>query len=139
VVSATVAAQNAIIENNAIVSAGGPGLLLSYTPHTEYETADYSAFDLSFGWDINDMLELRGGITNLFDTDPEATGAQRGYAVDGTPTTQVCPSLGNPPGCLNPFSYGASPPGPARTAGAWTAGYYDTFGRRYFVGLSMRF
>jgi outer membrane receptor protein involved in Fe transport len=139
VVSATVAAQNAIIENNAIVSAGGPGLLLSYTPHTEIETADYNLFDMSFGWDLTDMLSLRGGITNLFDTDPEAQGAQRGYAVDGTPTTQVCPSLGNPPGCLNPFSYGASPPGPARTAGAWTSGFYDAFGRRYFVGLSLRF
>ena len=72
------------------------------------------------------------------DTDPVETGAQLGYQTDGTPTTQVCASLGSPPGCLNPFSYGISPPGPVSSPGTWT-GFYDTLGRRYFVGLSMRF
>jgi outer membrane cobalamin receptor len=133
------ATQQAIIENNEIVTAGGPGILLSYTPSTEIESNDYNLFDLSFGWDINDTLALRGGVTNLFDTDPEVTGAQRGYPVDGTPTTQVCASLGSPPGCQNPFSYGASPPGPVTSPGAWNAGYYDTIGRRFFVGLSLQF
>ena len=58
--------------------------------------------------------------------------------ADGTPTTQVCASIGSPPGCLNPFAYGISPPGPVSSPGTWT-GFYDTLGRRYFVGLSMRF
>jgi outer membrane receptor protein involved in Fe transport len=132
------AEQQAIIQNNAVVSAGGPGLLLSYTPLTDIESDDYNAFDLSFGWDINDTLSLRGGITNLLDTDPVETGEQLGYNVNGTPTTQVCGSIGNPPGCLNPFSYGISPPGPVSSPGTWS-GFYDTLGRRFFVGLSLRF
>ena len=65
--------------NNAAVAAGGPGIMLSYTPTTEFESAEYNLFDLSFGWDINDTLSFRGGITNLFDTEPEMVGGTTGY------------------------------------------------------------
>ena len=132
------ATEQAIKKNNAAVTAGGPGILLSYTPRTDIESDDYSAFDLSFGWNITDKVSLRGGITNLFDTDPVVVGSQTGYSVNGTPTTQVCSSLGNQPGCANPFNYGVSPPGPVTGSGNFGT-YYDTLGRQFFVGMSMHF
>jgi outer membrane receptor for ferrienterochelin and colicin len=136
VVTAAYASQQAIKENNAAVAAGGPGILLGYTPTTEYESEDYSIFDLSFGWNLTDKLSLRGGITNLFDTWPEVVGATTGYptpASGGAPITSICGSLGSPPGCLNPTVYSAT------TSGTYSAGYYDILGRRYFVGMSMQF
>ena len=70
-----------------------PGILLGYTPTTEYESNDYNLFDLSFGWDINDTLSFRGGITNLFDTDPEVVGRARD--IQSAPTWRMSvPSLG---------------------------------------------
>ncbi len=77
------------------MAAGGPGIMLSYTPTTEYESTDYNVFDLSFGWDINDTLSFRGGITNLFDTEPEMVGGTTGYPV-GTDLANVCEGLGFP-------------------------------------------
>jgi len=124
------------------VAAGGPGIMLSYTPTTEYESADYNLFDLSFGWNINDTLSFRGGITNLFDTEPEMVGGSTGYPV-GTDLTQVCEGLGFPngagttpqqsQGCQDPLAY--SLPGYV----SYNPGYYDTLGRRFFVGLSVQF
>ena len=142
VFTAQYATQQAIKQNNASVVAGGPGILLSYTPTTEYESNDYNIFDLSFGWDINDTLSLRGGITNLLDTEPEVVGASTGYPI-GTNLQGVCPALGggtSPPGCQAPLSFsleGAAGGVPA--AGSYQPGYYDTLGRRFFVGLSMQF
>ena len=134
--------QQAIKQNNADVTAGGPGILLSYTPTTEFESNDYSIFDLSFGWNINDMISLRGGITNLFDTEPEVVGASTGYPI-GTNLQGVCPGLGggtSPPGCQAPLAF--SLPGAAGgvpAAGSYQPGYYDTLGRRFFIGMSVRF
>ena len=142
VFTAQYATQQAVKESNAAVSAGGPGILVSYTPTTEYESNDYSIFDLSFGWNINDMISLRGGITNLFDTEPEVVGASTGYPI-GTNLQGVCPGLGggtSPPGCQAPLNF--SLPGAAGgvpPAGAYNPGYYDTLGRRFFLGMSVRF
>jgi len=139
VFTAQYASQQAIKQNNADVSAGGAGILLSYTPTTEYESNDYSIFDLSFGVNVTDSLSLRGGITNLFDTEPEVVGASTGYAV-GTNLPGVCAGLGSPPGCQNPLAYsleGAAGGVPA--GGNYQPGYYDTLGRRFFVGMSLRF
>jgi outer membrane receptor protein involved in Fe transport len=130
--SAGHASQEAIKENNASVAAGGPGILLSYTPSTEIKANSYDVFDLSFGMNFNEKLSLRGGITNLFDTEPEVVGASTGYGTDTT-LGSVCSDLGSPPGCQNPFGY--SLPG----SGSWNPGYYDTMGRRFFVGLGLRF
>ncbi len=118
---------------------GGAGILLSYTPTTEFESNDYSLFDLSFGWNINDTIALRGGITNLFDTEPEVVGATTGYPI-GTDLQGVCAGLGSPPGCQAPLSF--SRPGAAGgvpAMGSYQPGYYDTLGRRFFVGMSVRF
>ena len=143
VFTAQYATQQAIKKNNASVAAGGAGILLGYTPTTEYESNDYNLFDLSFGWDINDTLSFRGGITNLFDTDPEFVGREHGIS-----------NRHQSGGCLSEPRrryLAAGLPSPARLqsdrhggrrAGRWTpynAGYYDTLGRRFFVGLSMQF
>jgi iron complex outermembrane receptor protein len=139
VFTAQYASQQAIKENNATVAAGAPGILLSYTPTTEFESNDYSVFDLSFGWNINDTIALRGGITNLFDTDPEVVGASTGYPTS-TNLQGVCASLGSPPGCQNPLAF--SLPGAAGgvpAMGNYNPGYYDTLGRRFFLGMSVRF
>jgi outer membrane receptor protein involved in Fe transport len=132
VYTAAYASQQAIKKNNASVAAGGPGILLSYQPTTEYQSNSYSLFDLSFGWNINDTISLRGGITNLLDTEPEVVGASTGYPV-GTNLAGVCGSLGSPPGCQNPVAYSLE------GTGTWNPGYYDTLGRRFFIGMSMRF
>jgi outer membrane receptor protein involved in Fe transport len=135
VFSAGYATQQAQKANNAAVAGGAPGILLSYTPTTEYESDDYNIFDLSFGWNINDTLSFRGGITNLFDTEPEMVGGSNGYPV-GTNLTGVCAASGGgtaPPGCTNPFGY--SLPGFV----SYNPGYYDTLGRRFFLGLSVQF
>jgi outer membrane receptor protein involved in Fe transport len=97
VVTALYALEEATKENNARVAGGGAGILLGYTPTTEFESDDYSIFDLSFGWSITDTLSFRGGITNLFDTEPETVGASTGYPVGTTLSgaSGVCASLGS--------------------------------------------
>lgn len=131
VVSAAKASQQAIIDHNSGVAASGSGSFLGYTPSTEVKADSYSVFDLSFNWNINDLITLRGGINNLLDEDPVITGQTRGYPV-GTDLTAVC---GGAPGCQNPtnFSLGVS------GAGMTNGGYYDTIGRRWFMGIKATF
>ncbi|HHX82819.1 MAG TPA: TonB-dependent receptor, partial [Pseudomonadaceae bacterium] len=76
--SAGYASQQAIIENNARVAGGAPGMILSYTPTTEVKTDSYNIFDLAANWNINENITLRGGITNLFDEEPPRSGSSRG-------------------------------------------------------------
>src|SRR5690606_36115435 len=128
--TAAYATQLATIQNNLAVAAGGPGQIFSYTPTTEMKTDSYDIFDLAFNWNINEMLTLRGGITNLFDTDPARTGRSTGYPV-GTDLAAVCD--GAAPGCQQP--QGFSLPG----VGGFSPGYYDTLGRRFFLGMNVRF
>jgi outer membrane cobalamin receptor len=133
------ASLQAVIENNARVSAGGPGMLLSYTPATggpnqdaratEIEADSYSIFDLSFNYDITDTIRIRGGITNLIDEDPVEVGSMAGYAP-GTDLSAIC---GGAPGCVAPTSPTLA------TTGPFNGGYYDTLGRRYFLGFDVRF
>jgi iron complex outermembrane receptor protein len=133
--TAEYASEQAIIANNARVAAGGSGTILSYTPGTgntdspEIKTDSYSVFDLAFNWDFTDSLSLRAGITNLFDDAPAESGSTSGYPA-GTNFAAVC---GGAPGCV-------APTGPAlRETGTFNGGYYDTLGRRYFVGLEVNF
>ena len=65
----------------------------------------WTNFDFFAGYTINDRYQLRGGIENLFDTDPSVVGA--------TPTDS--------------------------NSNATLPGYYDTLGRRAFVGVKMVF
>jgi iron complex outermembrane receptor protein len=132
VYTAGYASQQAIIANNASVASGGPGLLLSYTPSTEIESDSYNAFDLSGTWDINETFQLRLGITNLFDTAPVTVGATRGHPP-GT-SLAVCNGA---PGCQDPTS--VSLPSTGGGLAPFNGGYYDTIGRRFFLGLKARF
>lgn len=129
VFTAGYATQRAIIENNAKVTGGGAGILLGYTPTTEIETADYNIFDMSFNWNVNETIVVRGGITNLLDAKPELNGRTRGWPAGSTLVGQC----GGAPGCQDPNGF--SLPG----AGNYNSGYYDTLGRRFFLGLKATF
>lgn len=132
VVTADYAQQQAVIENNAAVAGGSEGIVLGYTPSTAIEADSYNIFDLSFNWSINNTLTLRGGVNNLFDEDPSITGATAGYEP-GTDLQAVCE--GAVAGCVPPNDFSLASSG----AGSTNSGYYDTIGRRYFLGLEARF
>lgn len=138
VYSAAYATQKAIIANNAAVAGGAPGTLLTYNPMaaggilSEIPTDSYNIFDLSLNWNISDTWSLRAGVNNLFDTDPVYTNRSSNVPAD-TVLANVCPSIGSPPGCQNPAAF-ALPSG-----GAINGGYYDIFGRRYFLGIKVAF
>ncbi len=77
---------------------------------TTLPTDDYSVFNLNGSWRFNERFRLRGGIDNVFDTEPVIVGAN--------------------PGNLN---------NPTNALGSTSAGNYDVLGRRYFVGLAINF
>lgn len=129
VFTAQYASEQAIRANNARVAAGGPGITLSYTPATEVETDNYSVFDLSFNWSFGERMSLRGGITNLFDTEPEEVGSTRGFPI-GSNLAAACAGA---PGCVQPTGFSLP------STGDFEGGYYDTIGRRYFLGFEMQF
>ncbi|MEY4640723.1 MAG: hypothetical protein RLZZ227_717 [Pseudomonadota bacterium] len=127
--SAGYANTKAIMNNNAEVVAGAPGLILNYSPITENPIKAYDIFDLSLNWTVNETFTIRGGVTNLFDTSPEVSTNQ-GRPFD-KPLASYCE--GQVRGCLTPFSY-ALP-----STGGFNGGYYDTLGRRMFVGVKATF
>jgi outer membrane receptor protein involved in Fe transport len=71
----------------------------------------YNVFNLFSRFQINDKVEFRGGIDNLFDEDPPIVGAD--------PGTATLP--------------------PDRNLGDTDSGFYDVLGRRFYVGLQMNF
>jgi outer membrane receptor for ferrienterochelin and colicin len=139
--SARHASQEAIIANNKAVSAGAPGAILSYTPTTEVKVDSYDIFDFNYTWNINKTLTLRAGVSNLFDVEPAVTGTTKGYPYDPAHDTawNAANTLGGvcqgAVGCINPTSYSL----PNSGAGTTNAGYYDTIGRQYYIGLKARF
>ncbi len=84
------------VENAAFVTNPATNIL---------PTKAYSEFDLFAGYTVNERFTLRGGIDNLFDTDPAVVGA--------TPTDSNSSST--------------------------LPAYYDTLGRRIYVGVKMQF
>ncbi len=82
--AATYATQESVIENNNKVAAGGGGALLSYVPVTAIAAPAWSAFDLSFNWNITKALSLRGGITTSWTSPRPITGAST--AIQSAPT-----------------------------------------------------
>jgi outer membrane receptor protein involved in Fe transport len=132
VYSAGYAEQQALKANNATYTPGGSTILLGYTPSTEIQTDSYTLFDFSGTWDINETFSLRFGVTNLFDTAPPDFASSAGYAP-GMDLTTVCSAEALTKGCRNPTSHSLY------TRGGFMGGYYDTLGRRYFMGLKVRF
>jgi outer membrane receptor protein involved in Fe transport len=124
--------ENAVIANDAKVAAGGGGTALSYTPGTTVAAPAWNAFDLSFNWTINKTLSLRGGINNLLDKAPAITGATTGYPA-GTNLAAVC--NGAPKGCTNPTAYSL----PNDGQGLTNVGFYDVYGRTFFLGAKAQF
>ncbi len=128
------AAQQAVIANDARVSAGGPGTLLSYVPDNSVAAPAWYAFDLSVNWTINKTFSLRGGIDNLLDRNPAITGASSGYPV-GTNLNSYCSAAAAKAGCQNPVSYVY----PSDGAGTTSPGFYDVYGRTFFLGAKAQF
>jgi outer membrane receptor protein involved in Fe transport len=128
------AAQEAIIENDAKVAAGGAGTLLSYVPDNSVAASAWNAFDLSVSWTISKTYSLRAGINNLLDKQPAITGASTGYPV-GTNLNSYCSATALKQGCQNPASYVL----PEDGAGTTNAGFYDVYGRTFFVGGKAQF
>lgn len=80
-------------------------------PNTPFQGPDhYDIFDLTGNWEINQTYQVRFGIENLLDKDPEITNS-------------------------NPTPGGTFTTGQGTTL----PGYYDVLGRRYFVGFKARF
>ena len=71
----------------------------------------YDIFNLSGRYTVNENLSIRAGVDNLFDRAPPLV------AYD----TEADPADGRLPG------------------GRYISGYYDTIGRRYFVGVNVTF
>jgi iron complex outermembrane recepter protein len=125
------AAQQSIIKNDLQVAAGGSGQLLGYIPNTDIAAPHWQAVDMSFTYTFNQVLQFRGGINNLLNKAPVVTGATAGFPV-GTNLANVC---GGAPGCQNPTAYSL----PNDGAGFTNAGFYDVYGRTFFLGLKARF
>jgi outer membrane receptor protein involved in Fe transport len=128
------AQQQAVIANDNRVGQGGAGSIYSYSPDTTIAAAAWNAFDLSFSWTINKTFSLRGGINNLMDKDPAITGATTGFPV-GTNLGAVCSATAKARGCQNPISYSL----PNDGAGTTNAGFYDVYGRTFFLGGKAQF
>jgi outer membrane receptor protein involved in Fe transport len=129
--TATAKQQQTLIANNERVAAGADGTIFTYTPGGFVKVGAYDVLDLAFSWDINEMWSLRGGINNVIDFEPESTGRFTGFPA-GTTLSAVC---GGAPGCVAPTNFSRPNPG----LGATSPGYYDTIGRRFFVGLKANF
>jgi outer membrane receptor protein involved in Fe transport len=139
-VIAAKAQENAIIKNNAAVAAGGAGTRLSYTPTPALSVPQYDVFDLSGFWTISDVLSMRFGIDNVFDTAPSSNTRSAGRPYDNSLTpaqnaANLAAVCAGAPGCQNPTAYSFANSGAGGTAG----GYYDVLGRRYYIGLKARF
>src|SRR5690606_22797525 len=78
---------------------------------TVSDTKPYDKFDLSGGWSFGQDVsyQLRFGIDNLLDEQPEITGRNPGITV---PTSGV---------------------------GSTNSNFYDVIGRNYFVGFKVQF
>jgi outer membrane receptor protein involved in Fe transport len=135
------ATVKAIEKNNAKVAGGGQGTLLTYTPTKLLGTEAYSTFDFSFNWNVNDTYAIRAGVDNLFDKDPPiagtttTNGANLGYPADQWSPAGLAAMCAGKPGCVPPTSYSLATTGQGTTSG----GYYDTLGRRYYIGVKANF
>jgi outer membrane receptor protein involved in Fe transport len=131
VYSANWAQQQALIKNNAAVAAGANGMILGYTPSTEMETDSYNIFDLSFNWNVNETFTVRGGVTNLFDEEPPYVASTAGNEpANGREALAQCNGA---PGCSDPTGFSLM------RLGNFSGGYYDTIGRRFFLGVKATF
>jgi iron complex outermembrane recepter protein len=128
------AEQARIANNNAVVDGDKVGMIIKYTPGTEIKTPSYNIFDLSGSWEINETWSVRLGVNNVFQNDPPTSGntAGRDPATAGA-LADVCSAEQEARGCSDPSAYSPS------SIGGFNAGYYDTVGRRFFMGVKAKF
>jgi outer membrane receptor protein involved in Fe transport len=136
--SARHATNQSIIDNN---NSGGP--ILSYTPDTDLAAPHYNVLDMSFNWNVTSILQVRGGINNLFNVEPAITGAVRGWPAN-TDLNNVCSAAAKAKGCVNPTTYGyVTGLGPNTVTndgqGVTNGGFYDVYGRTFWLGVKARF
>ncbi|HEY4210765.1 MAG TPA: TonB-dependent receptor [Steroidobacteraceae bacterium] len=131
-IQAADAATAAIVKNDAGVSATGKGVLLSWVPSSNQAIDSYDTFDLAGSWTINDTIQVRAGVNNLFNTQPVLTAVSNGFQ-QGTNLSALC--TGKVAGCTAPTSYTL----PNAGLGTTNPGYYDVMGRTYFVGVRASF
>jgi outer membrane receptor protein involved in Fe transport len=72
--------------------------------------SNYDVFDFSGAWNMNDTVQLRVGIDNLFNTPPVITGRRA-----------------------------AGDPQPTSGAGVTEVGFYDVLGRQIYAGFKAKF
>jgi iron complex outermembrane receptor protein len=92
------------------------GQALNPASNLTLPTSAYDIFDLNSNFTLPYGLLLRAGIQNLLDTQPPTTGATKALSVGGVPVALASDGAGT----TNPS-------------------YYDVLGRRFFVGLKVRF
>jgi len=116
--------------------------MLSYTPSSAVALDSYDVFDLSAYWTINKTLSLRLGIDNVFNADPSlsTTTTGRPYdpglsAADNAAAIAALCAGREALGCVKPTTYSLGSSGAGNTSG----GYYDTLGRRYYIGVKAKF
>jgi outer membrane receptor protein involved in Fe transport len=113
--------------------------VLGYSPSTEIKADSYRVFDLAFSLNLKSRMQLRGGITNVFNTAPvNGTGTPNTAGVPiGSDFAALCGgpvgSAGYQPGCSVPTAPSL------QTTGTFNGGYYDVEGRRAFVGVNVNF
>ena len=82
-------------------------LALATNPEaTTLPTETYDMFNLNGSWQFTERFRLRGGIDNIFDSDPPLTNR-------------------------DPYN----PGNPSNGTGITSTGNYDGLGRRYYVGV----
>jgi len=134
------AAQQGIIDNNNRVASGKTGAILSYIPYTDLAAPAWSAFDLSGSWNVTSVLQIRTGINNLFNKKPAVIGVTEpgtrmaGYPP-GTDLSKVCSADAAKKGCVNPTTYSL----PSSGGDLTNSGYYDVYGRTFFLGFRAQF
>jgi iron complex outermembrane receptor protein len=128
------ASNAALIAYDAKVAAQGGTGFLDYTPETTIATPAWNAFDLSFNWNINKTLSIRGGINNLLDKAPANTGASTGFPTAAS-VAAACSATTAAQGCVAPTAYSL----PNDGAGTTNAGFYDVYGRTFFLGAKATF
>lgn len=137
-ISAGQATQNAIVANNNAVAASGKGTMVGYVPVTDIATKAYSLYNLSGYWQVSKILQIRGGINNVFNTMPPISSTLMGNGPStghppGTDLGAVCNNRA--PGCITPPSYSL----PNDGAGQTEVGLYDVYGRTFFLGFKATF
>jgi iron complex outermembrane receptor protein len=84
--------------------------------NTVLPTAAYNIFDVATTWSLPHRIQLRAGIQNLLDSQPPITGATSAVYVNGLQQTVASSGQGS----TNPS-------------------FYDPLGRRFYMGLKVRF